>query len=289
MGMDEGPGGKFSPRQWQMGEFKEIIDRWQKFMIMNDGWNANYLENHDRGRSISRYASDEPEFRALSSKMLATFLCFQSGTPFVYQGQELAHPNYPRHWGVDKLRDIESLNHWKDVQERFPNDKKAHALALEQYRLKSRDNARTPMQWDSSKNAGFTTAENGWMDVHEDFKDWNAENQTSLKDSPYHYWATVLKLRKEHTETFVYGDFKLVSPENDDVFVYTRTADEKHAALVVMNFRDHESHWTVPPDVTKFLKYPLILSNYPGGPPPDSDSTRLSLRPFEAFVWATSP
>jgi glycosidase len=97
-----------------MPALKSIVTKWQKFMFENDGWNALYLENHDQPRSVSRFASDLPERRALSAKMLATFLGFQSGTVFLYQGQELAMANVPRNWGIDRYRDIETLNHWTE-------------------------------------------------------------------------------------------------------------------------------------------------------------------------------
>jgi len=274
--MDQGAGGKFTPRTWQMSKLKEIVNKWQIFMIENGGWNASYIENHDQGRAISRFASDLPQFRAMASKMMATFLGFQSGTPFVYQGQELAHANYPRDWSVDKLRDIESLNDWKEVLKRYPDDKERQKLAVSQYRLKS-------------KNAGFSTANKPWMDVHDDFKEWNAEQQTSDTESPYNYWGTMLKLRKEYKDIFVYADFKLVSPEDDNVFAYTRSFDEKHVGLVVTNFRDHVSEWTVPSDAAEYLELPVILANYSGGPQLQGDRTKVSLRPFEAFVCASSP
>ena len=97
-----------------MQELKSVVSKWQKFMHENDGWNALYLENHDQPRIVSRFGQDQPEYRELSAKMLAAFLGFQSGTLFIYQGQELGMPNVPRHWGIDQYRDIETLNHWKE-------------------------------------------------------------------------------------------------------------------------------------------------------------------------------
>lgn len=97
-----------------MSELKSITGKWQTFMYQNDGWNALYLENHDQPRCVSRFASDAPEYRVLSGKMMATFQGFQAGTPFIYQGQELAMPSVPRSWGIDKYRDIETLNAWKE-------------------------------------------------------------------------------------------------------------------------------------------------------------------------------
>jgi glycosidase len=112
--MDHGDKGKFSPGKWAMQDLKTIVNKWQTFMYNNGGWNALYLENHDQSRTVSRYVSDKPVHRALSSKMLATFLCFQSGTVFVYQGQELGMKNMPEEWEMTEHRDLETLNHWEE-------------------------------------------------------------------------------------------------------------------------------------------------------------------------------
>ena len=113
MDLDHGPQGKFSPRTWSLGELKSTVDKWQQFMYANDGWNALYIENHDQPRSVSRFANDDPAYRAQSAKMLALFLGLQAGTPFVYQGQELGMHNIPKDWPMEEYKDIDCLNHWK--------------------------------------------------------------------------------------------------------------------------------------------------------------------------------
>jgi len=112
--MDIGPHGKFSPRQWELSMLKTIVNKWQTFMIENDGWNSLYLENHDQSRAVSRWGSDLPEFRAACSKMFATFLVLQSGTPFVYQGQEIGMINIPLSRPISEYKDIETINAWKE-------------------------------------------------------------------------------------------------------------------------------------------------------------------------------
>jgi glycosidase len=112
--MDFGDRGKFSPKQWKMSELKSIVNKWQTFMINNDGWNALYLENHDQSRSVSRWGSDLPEFRAVCAKMFATFLALQSGTVFVYQGQELGMINIPEERDISEYKDLETLNAWNE-------------------------------------------------------------------------------------------------------------------------------------------------------------------------------
>ncbi len=264
-------------------------------MLTNHGWNALYLENHDQPRSISRLASDAPQFRKLSAKMLATFLALQSGTPYVYQGQEIGQVNVPTSWGIDKYRDIETLNHWRDkVLVEHPEDKEFQDMMLREYRKKGRDNARTPMQWDgNSRNAGFTGEETRlWMDVHPDYTEWNVENQIDDPDSVLSYWKDVLALRKELKDVFVYGDFEMLDPEGEESVAFVRSADERNKALVVMSFKDYEIEWRIPEEARSFLQCPIKLKNYEDEPKlrgrEGEESSVMILRPFEALVYVSS-
>lgn len=162
--MDHGSNGKFSPKRWRMSDLKSIVNKWQTFMYTNHGWNALYLENHDQARTVSRWASDKPEFRELAAKMFATFLCLQSGTVFVYQGQELGMKNMPEEWDIQEYRDLETLNHWEEyvclimmmhivyanliirLKEKPDITEKDLVIAKHEYHKKSRDHARTPVQ-----------------------------------------------------------------------------------------------------------------------------------------------
>jgi glycosidase len=269
-----------------MPALKSVVAKWQKFMYDNDGWNALYLENHDQPRCVTRFASDLPEHRALSAKMLATFLGFQSGTVFVYQGQELGMANVPKHWTIQKYRDLETLNYWNESLQRIQiNDPQtpSHELSLAEYRLKSRDNARTPVQWDASPNAGFSTAE-PWISIHEDYETWNAAAQINDKGSTYHYWSNVLSLRKSRADIFVYGSFDMITAEHPDVFAYTRTASTG-CAMIVTNFRTEEVSWTPPRQMNESLTSgKVVLSNYAFELPLETGKS-VTLRPLEAFVW----
>lgn len=113
MDLDHGVEGKFSPRQLSLGELRKTVNKWQRFMYDNNGWNALYLENHDQPRAVSRFASDKPEHRVASAKLIAIFMAFQAGTPFVYQGQEIGMTNVPKSWPMEEYQDIDCLNHWK--------------------------------------------------------------------------------------------------------------------------------------------------------------------------------
>ncbi|PGH12203.1 hypothetical protein AJ80_06823 [Polytolypa hystricis UAMH7299] len=285
--IDHGPGGKFSRRKWPLSDLKSIVSKWQTFMHTNEGWNALYLENHDQPRSISRFASQNPEHRTTAGKMLATFLGFQSGTLFIYQGQELGMVNVPETWAIDKFRDIEVLNYWKDLLDAHPNDPDLHNSTLSEIRFKSRDNARTPMQWDSSPHASFTSADSTpWISVNDDFKTWNAASQVTNPDSIFAYWKQVLRLRKEKADIFVYGDYTLIDGENENIFAYTRSFGSM-TALVIANFSSSEGNiaWKVPDAVAEILESGRILvANYSDSPKVEAQDQRVIVRPLEAFV-----
>lgn len=288
-------------------------------MLQHSGWNALYLENHDQSRTVSRFASDAPQHRKVAAKMLATFLALQSGTPYIYQGQEIGQVNVPREWGLDRYRDIETLNHWQKVLREHPNDVGFQKMMLEQYRLKARDNARTPMQWDGkSKNAGFTAAKTPWMDVHPDYEEWNVQAQIGDPDSVFSHWKDVLALRKGCKDVFVYGGFEMLDPENEDLVAYVRTFDGRNRALVLTSFRDTEVDWVVPDGevgvVESILEGAEVrLRNYQDGPKlvqegrggggegrggggggggdeakRSNSRCTITLRPFEALVFVKS-
>ncbi|KAF4627574.1 hypothetical protein G7Y89_g10580 [Cudoniella acicularis] len=273
--LDIGDRGKFSPRQWQMSRLKEVINNWQTFMINNDGWNALYLENHDQSRSVSRWGSDAPEFRVICAKMFATFLTLQSGTLFVYQGQELGMVNIPKTRPVSEYKDLETLNAWNETLEKYPDDKEWQRITNEEIWRKSRDNARTPMQWDTTPHAGFSTT-TPWQKENESYTTINASSQVNAKDSVFSYWASILRLRKSH-EIFIYGDFELVDAEHEDVFAYKRSFEGK-GVLIVANFRKEVVKWIVPKGVL-LVKEKVLTKNYENGAEsPKYQATRSSVR-----------
>ncbi|KAJ6445668.1 hypothetical protein O9K51_00431 [Purpureocillium lavendulum] len=252
MDIDHGSNGKFSAQTWPLSRLKQTVNKWQRLMYDRNGWNALYLENHDQPRSVSRFASDDPEHRAASAKLIAVFLGFQAGTPFIYQGQEIGMVNVPKDWPMEEYKDIDCVNHWaadgarKSLYKDSADEETKAKLKVE-YQKKSRDNARTPMQWDASPHAGFTTADaTPWMRVHDNFTTVNAASQTSDPQSVYHTWRRVLEKRKALKDVFVYGDFALVDEANDDVFAYERRASAGaggDAALVVCNFSGADRAW----------------------------------------------
>ncbi|KAK0102911.1 hypothetical protein ONS96_005537 [Cadophora gregata f. sp. sojae] len=276
--MDIGDKGKFSPRKWEMSTLKSIVNKWQHFMIENDGWNALYLENHDQSRTVSRWGSDLPEYRAVAAKMFATFLALQSETVFVYQGQELGMINVPLERDISEYRDLETLNAWRDMMAEFPDDEELHRITKREINLKSRDNARTPMQWSDEPHAGFSTA-TPWQRENESYTSINAASQVGVSNSVFEHWAAILRLRKKHKEVFIYGNFHMLDMENDNVFAYTRSFG-KETVLVVANFRAENVQWKLPGGV-ELVKEGVLVSGYGGVMEMDGV---LSLRPFEAFA-----
>ncbi|KAF2792114.1 glycoside hydrolase family 13 protein [Melanomma pulvis-pyrius CBS 109.77] len=280
--IDNGPSGKFARHEWGLLELKRIVEKWQTLMFQRGGWNALFLENHDQPRSVSRFASDDPRYRAYAAKMLATFIALQSGTLFIYQGQELGMANIPKDWDIKEYKDVETQNMWRSAMGELVKDENKKREYLRQVQLKARDNGRTPVQWTSNAQAGFTSS-TPWMRVNDDYPTWNAEAQVTQSDSVFVYWQNLLKLRRLNADIFVYGSFELVDRDHGDVFCYRRAHGEG-CSVVVLNFSVGTVDWTIPKALVGLLAYrgPLV-HNY-------TDARRvndgtLSLRPFEALVW----
>ncbi|KFY48905.1 hypothetical protein V495_00920 [Pseudogymnoascus sp. VKM F-4514 (FW-929)] len=279
--MDNGAGGKFEEQKWELSDLKTIVEKWQTRLYEEGGWNASFIENHDQGRSVSRFASDEPQFRVYAAKMLATFIALQSGTLFVYQGQELGMANIPKDWGIEEYKDVETQNYWKSAVEEFGNDKERIDKYMKQIHIKARDHARTPVQWNSQKNAGFSSS-TPWMRVNPDYTKWNAEDQVGKPSSVFTYWQTLLKTRKLYKNILVYGSFEMVDKSHKSVFCYRR-AYGTAAATVLLNFSKQDVEWTVPPDVIRTTHVAPLIHNYEDGK--QAVDGRVHLRPFEALVW----
>ncbi|KAL6869042.1 hypothetical protein ACO1O0_000365 [Amphichorda felina] len=276
MDIDHGAKGKFSWSEWPLSKLKKTVTKWQHFMYDNDGWNALYLENHDQPRSVSRFANDSPALREASAKLIAIFLGFQAGTPFVYQGQEIGMTNVPVEWPMDEYKDLDCLNHWnlhKDTA-----DSETAAKLKFAYQKQSRDNARTPMQWDASPHAGFTTGSTPWMRTNDNYTAINAAAQVNDPRSVYHCWRQVLERRKALKDIFVYGDYALVDEPNEQVFAYKRTAANGETALVVCNFSAESVTWNAGSPIKEVLVSPgeKALDKVSSG--------EIALAPYEAIA-----
>ena len=224
-------GSKWSDRRIPLLELKRSFSNWQR-KLYGKAWNSLYWCNHDQPRVVSRLGNDTDEtWWNKSAKMLATCLHFMQGTPYVYQGEELGMTNYPFS-DIRDFRDVESINAYHEYTEilHVDNDKMISYL-----RNKSRDNARTPMQWDETDEAGFTTGV-PWMPVNPNYKRINAAAQIGDEDSVYNYYRKLISLRKEYP-IIVNGDFELVGENNADVFAYLRHWKDQ-ILWVACNFTD---------------------------------------------------
>ncbi|KAM6534665.1 hypothetical protein FALCPG4_004291 [Fusarium falciforme] len=241
--MDFGVNHKYERDDFRLSKLKAITSRWQGAMPKVDGWNSVYMDNHDSGRSLSRYGSDLPEYRKDAAKMLAVYLGTLSGTLFLLQGQEIGMANAPESWTIDDYIDVEGLNYYKsELNKRGPGADMSDVMR--EMRLKARDNGRLPMQWNADKNGGFTKGSKPWMRVNDDFSDWNVAQQENDEDSVLAFWRQVLKLRQQEKDVFVYGRFDIL-PEyerSEQVFAYTMTSYDGRVALVLLNFSEEEQN-----------------------------------------------
>ena len=270
MDVDADANTKWTDKKMDLRDMKEVLTRWQKG-LEDIAWNSLFWENHDQPRSISRYGNDSPEYREVSAKMLATCLHMMQGTPYVYQGEELGMTNVP-FTSIDQFRDLDSINAYRELVEEqkvFTSEEMMRYL-----RYKSRDNARTPFQWDDSENAGFSTG-TPWIMVNPNYKEINAKDQLARPDSVFHYYQKLIRLRKEQ-EVIVYGTYDLLLPDSKEIYAYTRTLGEEKL-LVVCNFYEPEVSFELPEE---FAGGTCLISNYPEV----SLKAEMTLRPYEAFV-----
>ncbi len=270
MDLDGDEHGKWTMKPLHLPDLKANLTHWQNG-LEGQAWNSLYWDNHDQPRIVSRWGNDSEEYRVLSAKMLATCLHMMQGTPYVFQGEELGMTNYP-FTDISQVDDIECRNAYQTLVV----DNKEYT-EKEMFRIisrKSRDNARTPMQWNASEHGGFTTG-TPWLAVNPNYKTINAESQIHDPESVYSYYKTLIRLRKEN-KIMVYGTYSILCPSDESIYAYTRTLGEKHL-LVICNFTDKDL--SLPEDVAalKAATNSMLISNY-------KDQTE-TLRPYEAVVY----
>ena len=275
VGLDH-DGTKWRPKPLSIRDLKASLGRWQAGLA-EVGWNSLYWGNHDQPRAVSRFGDDSPEFRRDSATCLATLLHLHRGTPYVYQGEELGMANYP-FAGIEDFQDIESVNHYTDSVAAGADP----ASLLPVMRRASRDNARTPVQWDASPQAGFTTG-TPWLAVNPDYPQWNAAAQREDPTSVLAHYRRLIALRHE-LEVVQTGDFTMLVPDHEQVYAFTRalggdrsdTSDQGDEVLVVCNLGRTEVDLTdVLPEA--LVGYQVVLGNLSADNPP-------VLRPWEARV-----
>jgi oligo-1,6-glucosidase len=249
------------------------MSRWQTD-LEGKGWNSIYLTNHDQPRALSRFGDDR-RYRVEAAKLLATFTHMLQGTPYIYQGEELGMTNVVFE-SIDEYRDIESLNMYREfVTERGLDPGAVMAMIY----AKGRDNARTPMQWDDSPQAGFTSGV-PWIGVNPNYRTINARQALADPNSVFRYYQSLIRLRKAHPVA-VYGSYTLLLEDDERIYAFIRSLDDEQL-LVILNFSGDEATFVLPQNLT-FASQELLIGNYPVDPAEEIAS--LALRPFEARVY----
>ena len=262
--------GKWRPTTFDFIKFKEIMSKWQT-SLNGEGWNSLFWNNHDLPRIVSRWGNDK-EYRVETAKMFASILHLMQGTPYIYQGEEIGMTNV--HFeSLDQYNDIETLQFYRD------NLKKGytHEQMMDAIWKNGRDNARTPMQWDGSEHAGFTTGQ-PWLQVNPNYESINVSNALDNKDSIFYHYKKLIDLRKnsEYSDTIIYGEYKLLLPDDEQIFAYIRE-DENYKLLLVANFSEEEVTRAIEGEVNQ-----VILSNYDAT---DYNLSSLKLRPYETVIF----
>ena len=261
--------GKFTPRDVDFKFVKDTLSKYQ-YGLNDCSWNALVVENHDLGRCINRFGDEK--YRVESAKAIATYNFLLKGTPFIYQGQEIGMTNIMMN-NLDEYRDVEVFGKYNDLV-------KTGLLSHEEFMLgaykEARDNNRIPFQWDSSKNAGFTSGETTWIKVHPNYQEINAEIEIENPNSIFNYYKQLLKLRKnsEYSNALVYGKFESYLNEHPDVFVYSRSDDEVKVG-VISNMKNYPVEVELPFEMDK-----ILLQNYDKR----YNSNKLLLEPYETIV-----
>ncbi len=272
--IDYKDGEKWSLMDFDFGELKNILDSWQKGMAEENGWNAVFWCNHDQPRIVSRIGNDK-EYHKQSAKMLATAIHMLRGTPYIYQGEEIGMKN-PYFDSIEQYKDVESLNYYEILRAQgVPKEEVLNILSV-----KSRDNSRTPMQWNDKENGGFTTG-TPWLSVGKSYESVNAEAALRDEDSVFYHYKKLIELRKQY-DIIAYGTYETLSKEHPQVYAYMRSFEEQKL-IVVNNFYGENIKFPLPQEIIiDEYESKVLLSNYKDS----SEITRIiSLRPYESICW----
>lgn len=273
VGLGDGKFGKWDPGEWKLTDLKRIFTKWQQG-LENEGWNSLYWSNHDQPRAISRWGDDSEEYRVISGKVIATCLHMLQGTPYIYQGEEIGMTNV-KFESIEDYRDIETLNAYRDLTP----VSLTHEEIFKGIHQRSRDNARTPIQWDASEHAGFTTG-TPWINVNPNYTDINVKAALKDKDSLFYYYQKLIQLRKQN-DIIVYGKYDVILEDDEQIYAFTRTLGDEQL-LVICNFSKETPEFVLPETIA-FSGKQLLVSNY------DVDANQsivqFTFKPYEARVY----
>ena len=268
-------GEKWSKAPFDFVELKRIFSKWQIGMYEGNGWNATFWNNHDQPRALSRFGNDK-EYHRESAKMLATVLHGLQGTPYIYQGEEFGMTN-PYFDDISKYRDVESTNNYKILLNKGCSEEEAIEILMQ----KSRDNSRTPVQWNDSENAGFTTG-TPWIGVPENYKKINAEAALKDKNSVFYHYKKLIDLRRNE-ELMITGRYEDIDLENKSVYAYKRVG-ENGELVIISNFYEPEVEFELEGNgVTGLENAQVLLSNYEAEP--EIKDGKIILKPYESIIF----
>lgn len=254
---------------YKLTDLKKSFTKWET-SFAKKGWISIFLSNHDQARVVSRYGNDTPEFRDVSAKMINTFLLSMRGTPYIYYGDEIGMTNI-NFDSIAQYKDIAAINGYKKAL----TEKKDMSLFMKELNFTSRDNGRTPMQWNATQNAGFTTG-SPWLPVNENSKEIHVEAQENNQNSVLSHFKKMVKIRKDN-EVLVYGAYKLLDAKNENSYAYTRTLDGKKL-LVLLNFKSENS--TIKLNELKNIQK-TVINNYDVM---DIKENTVTLKPYQAII-----
>lgn len=281
--VDYKDGDKWTNISFDFKMLKELFDTWQSEMNKGGGVNALFWCNHDQPRIVSRFGDDE-KYHKESSKMLATTIHMMDGIPYIYQGEEIGMTD-PKFEDINEYRDVETLNMFNIMKEQGMDEKSI----MEIIKRKSRDNSRTPMQWDDSIGGGFTKG-TPWINLSQNYKTINAKNEMKDEDSIFNHYKKLISLRKE-LDVIAHGEFKMIGKEHEDVLAYVRSyGDEK--IVVMNNFYGKETEFKIEEAELKDYTSKILLSNYKDSNNISTNNkdisnigTTVNLRPYESVVY----
>ncbi|MBD0262706.1 MAG: alpha-glucosidase [Tolypothrix sp. Co-bin9] len=270
--IDRDPKNFWQGVDWQLSDLKIILNRWDA-ALAGKGWSSIYLGNHDLPRIVSRFGNDG-EYRVISAKMLATLLLTLRGTPYLYQGDEIGMTNYP-FTSIDEFRDVVSINAYITGKQQG----ESWESFLNNQLQVARDHARTPMQWDNSKNAGFSVGR-PWINVNPNYQEINAAQAVVDPNSIFNYYKQLIQLRKK-LPVLIYGDYTMLDISHPYIYAYLRT-DSQHKVLILLNFLPQN----ITVDLSSYLSDDdkLLISNYQEL---GERGTELVLRPYEANIYSS--
>ena len=254
---------------YELSKMKQVFSKWDS-AFAEKGWLSIFLSNHDQARMVSRWGNDSPEFRAVSAKMLNTFILSMRGTPYCYYGDELGMTNIDFQT-IDQYQDIAAKNSYQKAQ----LDGEDMTYFMKKLNFSSRDNGRTPMQWDDSPNAGFTTG-TPWLPVNENYKEINVKTEEQNPESVLNHFKKLVALRKDN-DILVHGKYELIDASNPDIYAYTRSLDGQKV-MVVLNFKQTSVRFRAP---KSFKPSDVWMNNYPSF---ESDNENLLLKPYQALI-----